>query len=218
MTPPLTVDDLRANVLKDVKPFTDRPEYAVTDPAFIDPCIAEAIQQGGERDWVVRAAVMKVGNKLRTPEGLARIEKLIAERYQHPIITQDGARVTVDAGVIAGKLHDFRGGLEIDTSPFLDRGEWTTAEVVRFLQLGLAKAPEAAEVDAVVLIPVHGKYPDWRYRYERQKGTVRISQKDWRAPVFVVEGVGPDLGQVKSLHSTGQKVDETKRSPGTVRE
>jgi hypothetical protein len=210
---PLTVDELRAEVLSQVKPFADRPEYAVTDPAFIDPCIAAAIQEGGERDWVVRSAVMKVGNKLAQPDGLARIEKLVADRYAHPVITQDGQRVTIDAGVIAGKLHVFRGSMEIDTSPALDRGEWATTEIVRFLKLGIAKYPDATEYDALVTIPATSKRPDWRYAYDRPEGTIRISQKDWRAPVFVTENLGPDLTQIKSLNTSGMKVDPKNRSP-----
>jgi hypothetical protein len=204
--PPLTVDGLRAEVLKGVAPFAGRPEYAVTDPAVVDPCIAAAIQEGGEHDWVVRAAVMRIGNKLAEPDGLARIEKLVADRYAHPVITQDGKRVTIDVGVVAGKLHVFRGKMELESSAFVDRGEWATAEVVRFLKLGMAKVPDALEVDALVTIPTFNQRPDWKYVYDRQNGTLRFSTTEYRPTVYAADNLGPDLGGVKSLHSSGLRV------------
>jgi hypothetical protein len=162
----------------------------------------------GERADVIRGAQMCVSNKLTTPDGLARLGKLVAARYAHPVITRQGDHVIVDAGVVAGTLTVFRGTIQIDDSPYVVRGEWAASEVVRFLELGMAQVPDAATYEAKVLIPKRSLRPEWRYTYDRADDRIRAESENRGSAVYVTEKLGGDLGRVRSLHTSDLAHDD----------
>lgn len=197
---------LREEVLAANKPFMDHPEYAVTDPAIVDPCITDALHRLGdrmpsaaERADVIRDAEATLFNKLDEPEGLDRIAKLIAERYAHPTIRRAGDVVKIDAGVVAGTLQVFRGVTQIDQSPNLANGQWTTAEVVRFLELGMARFPDAKTYVAHVQIPKRSARPDWTYVFDRQDDRIWVYAEELGRNAYVSGKLGGAPGSVKSL-------------------
>jgi hypothetical protein len=208
---PLKVEDIRADVVNGIDPFAGRPELRVNDPSFVDPIIADTIQRGGsDRADVVWKAQSAIERKLKEPEGLAQIEKLVAERYAHPTITKDGKTVTIDVGVVAGKVKlSAKGRLYLsDDSPYLERGKWLTTEVAKFLKLGIAQFPDASEYDVNCLIPDPlGGRPDWKYAYSPKEGIVRITQKEFRTPTYVVRNVGPDFSALTSLSPSDLKIE-----------
>ena len=72
---------LRAEVIAQVAPPAGRPEYAETDPAFVDPFVRAAVDaragggvpaSGRTRADVVYSASSGLQAALATPEGLAR--------------------------------------------------------------------------------------------------------------------------------------------------
>jgi hypothetical protein len=200
-----SADDIRGDVLALVQPFAGRADYAVTDPSFVDPVIADTIKQLGERasrDQVVQAAATFVSSKLSQPEGRARLTKLVADRYAHPVITRDGNRVTIDVGVVAAPIGVYRAQLVVDSSPNVDRGEWATAEVVRNLKLAMARFPDASSYEAVVLIPQRSHRPEWRYSYDRDRDQLRVVPPDSPNTVYVSEKLGGDLANLRSAHSS----------------
>jgi len=205
----MKVDELRAEVVNHVPAFGDRPELRVADPAFVDPIITQAIADSHDRADAVRTAQMRLGNALMQPDGIARIEKLVADHYANPEITKNGKVVTVDAGVVAGTIGVARGNvLYLDKSPYLDRGQWVTSEIARFLKLGIAKFPDAAEYDVKCLIPAARKTrPDWKYAYFPSQGIIKITQDDFRSTPYVVKNVGPDFSALTSLSPWDFKVE-----------
>jgi hypothetical protein len=208
---PTKVDDIRADVVNGIKPLADRPELRVTDPAFIDPLIADAIKHGGsDRDDVVRSAQGAIRNRLGEADGLAQIEKLVAAHYAKPDITRAGNVVTVDVGVVAGPIKkSLRGGaVYVGDSPNLDNGRWKTTEVAKYLQLGIDKYPDAGEYDVTCLIPAPSESrPDWKYAYLPKQGIIRITQKEFRSATYVVKNVGPDFSALTSLSPHDFKVE-----------
>jgi hypothetical protein len=203
------VDDIRAEVVNHIPAFGDRPELRVADPAFVDPIIARAIAENKDRSEAVRTAQMRLGNALMQPDGIARIEKLVADHYANPEITKTGKVVTVDVGVVAGKIGIARGNvLYLGDSPYLDRGLWITSEISRFLKLGIAKYPDASEYDVKALLPGARKTrPDWKYAYLPSQGIIKITQEDFRSTPYVVKNVGPDLSALTSLSPWDFKVE-----------
>jgi hypothetical protein len=197
---------LRTEVLAAVKPFGGHPEYAVDDPEVVDPCIADRMRGLGdrmptasERASFVRDAAVCVQNRLTEPDGLARVAKRIEARYRNPVITRDGDRVTIDAGVVAGKLHVHRAGVEVFDTDLVDMGEWATTEVVRFLKLAIARYPDARVYVARVEIPAQGKAPELLYVFDRSEDRIRVTSQRWPKRSYVTEKLGGDVGSAQSL-------------------
>jgi len=205
------IPKLRADVLAAVQPFAGRADYAITDPAFVDPCITDAVQRLGDRlghDAIVQNAANCVSSKLSQPEGLARLTKLVADRYAHPVIAREGNRVRIDVGVVAAPVAVYRAQLVVDQSPNLDRGEWATAEVVRNLKLAMARYPDASIYQAEVMIPRRSQKPEWKYIYDRGADQVAVQSLDSPRTVYVSEKLGGDPGNARSLHTTTLKAKD----------
>jgi hypothetical protein len=205
---PTKAEDIRAEVVNGIKPLNNRPELRVTDPAFVDPLITQAIKDGGrDRADIVWHAQSAIERKLVEPEGLAEIEKLIAAHYANPEITKSGDVVTVNVGVIAGKLLVSNHFVYMDKdSPNLDNGKWRPAELGKFLKLALAKYPGAAQYDVTITIPQgRGLNPDWKYQYFPAKGIIKVPAPDFRAAAYVLKNVSPDLSTLTSVSAADFK-------------
>ena len=196
--PPPTAAELRALVLKQVKPFMDMPEYAVTDPSIVDKCVTDTLARANDRARAIADAVRCVDAKQYMPEGLALIDQLVAKRYEHPVITRTGDNVLIDVGVIAGKLSYFRGSI-ITNTDLEESNEWKTSEAVRFLKLGMAQYPDAKQYQVYILIPTYSMKPDWLYVYDRAAHRVWVSWRERDRTIFVLDNVPEDLSNIKSL-------------------
>jgi hypothetical protein len=196
---------LRAEVLAAVSPPFDRPEYLVTDPAFVDPCIDDALAHQKSHADVVTDARMCVSNKLFTPDGLARIAALVADRYDHPTITRTGDVVVIDVGVAKATFMSFRAKIIIEKSPVLDNGDWVTPEVVRVLKLGIAAHPDAHTYRATLRIPRQSGTPMWTYAYDRAADQLQVSSDDMINQVYVTETLGGSLDHLKSASRFSMK-------------
>jgi hypothetical protein len=171
---PAEVAKLRTEALAQVRPYEDRPEYQVNDADFVDPCVEKELRANGnvvptgaERAHVVLRIKLCVDDKLHTPDGLARIEKLVAARYARPVVTRNGTTARIDVGVLPGTLGLFGGKLQIEKSPYLDRNEWATSEVVRFFQIGIAQLPDTRAYEIKISVPNDSQYPIWWYVFDR---------------------------------------------------
>lgn len=205
--------DLRAEILAQVKPFAGHPEYAVDDPDLVDPCIGDRAPTSAERADFIHDAVVCIQNALDKPDGLARIAKRVAERYANPKITRAGDVVTIDAGVVAGKLHLNRTAVEVWQTDNLDAGEWATAEVVKFLKLGMAKFPGAKTYVARCEIPRRGGAPEWTYSYDRAEDRIRVWAKSDPNAVYVSETLGGDPAHAKTLQAVRLKRENVEQPP-----
>lgn len=202
---------LRADVLAAIKPFDGRPEYAINDPAFIDPCIDLALHDIGdhapanprERKRVIDSASTLAMTYMTKPDGIARLEALVAKRYANPVITESRGDVTIDAGVVAGSLRYWIGGIQVDHSDLLDpNGEPVTSEVIRLLKLGIARYPQANSYEAIVETPQRSGPKSWSYRYDRRADQIVLEVKDVPVRTYVSEKLG---GSVDSLGSASTR-------------
>jgi hypothetical protein len=196
---------LRAEVLAAVSPPFDRPEYLVTDPAFVDPCIDDALAHQKSHADVVTDARMCVSNKLTTPDGLARIAALVTERYDHPTITRTGDVVVIDVGVVKATFQSAGGRIITANSPVLDSGDWATPEVVRVLKLGIAAHPDARVYQAPLRIPALHSDQAWTYAYDRGADQLQVWSNDMINQVYVTETLGGSLDHLKSASRFSMK-------------
>jgi hypothetical protein len=202
--------ELRPQVLAAATPFPGRPAYADADPALVDACIAEADaadrrptdDRRGHVAEVIRRAAASVRRKLVEPAGLARLTAAVAARYDHPTITREGDAVTVDAGVVRGPLSEFRNAMTVSDSAYVVQGQWATTEAIRFLQLGVARHPDARTVRAEVWIPRRSISPEWRYVYDRGEDRIRVYARDRPDAVYVSAPLGGDAAHARSLATT----------------
>jgi hypothetical protein len=197
---------LRAEVLASVSPPFGHPEYIVTDPAFVDPCIDDALAHQKSHADVVTDARMSVSNKLTTPDGLARIAALVADRYDHPTITRTGDVVVIDVGVVKATFQSAGGRIITANSPVLDRGEWATPEVVRVLELGIAAHPDAQIYQAPLRIPSLHTDQVWTYAYDRRADQLQVSKDLMNNQAYVSETLGGSLDNLKSASSSSMKL------------
>jgi len=206
-TPP-KVEDIRADVVNGIKPLNNRPELRVTDPAFVDPLIAAEIASGGKRADIIWRAQTAIESKLVEPEGLAQIEKLIAAHYANPEITKSGDVVTVNVGVVEGKLGVSNRFIYLQgNSPALDNGKWRPSELAKFLKLAIAKYPGASEYEVAITIPQgrSASAPDWKYQYFPAQGIIKVPRPDFRSAAYVLKNVSPDLSTLTSLSAADFK-------------
>jgi hypothetical protein len=204
---------LRAEVLAAVRPPFGHQEYLVTDPVFVDPCIDDALAHQRSRADVVTDARMCVSNDLYTPDGLARIAALVADRYDHPTITRTGDAVVIDVGVAKATFMSFRAKIVIAKSPVLDNGEWVTPEVVRVLKLGISAHPDAKSYRATLQIPEAFGTPTWTYAYDRQADQLQESSDDMINEVYVTDPLGGSLDHLKSASRYSMKLQSLWNKP-----
>jgi hypothetical protein len=197
---------LRAEVLAKVSVPFDRPEYLVTDPAFVDPCIDDALAHQKSHADVVSDAEMSVSNKLTTPDGLARIAALVADRYDHPTITRTGDVVVIDVGVVKATFQSAGGRIILANSPVLEGLDWATPEVVRVLKLGIAAHPDARIYQAPLLIPQLHSNQKWTYAYDRRADQLQVWGDLMINQAYVTETLGGSLDHLKSASRSSMKM------------
>lgn len=166
--------------------FAGRPEYCLTDPAFVDGAVQPRLDElyGGEMpprkvhvESVIRAAAIRYKRETMRPENIAKVEELVKERYHDPKVTETADVVSIDMGVVPGRLqgHPATLSLSVKTSEVMDRGEWTRSELERVLGGALSKYPDKKVVRVVVTVPSERGLAPVSYRYIRASKTLVIS-------------------------------------------
>lgn len=210
-TPSAEVTALRAEVFAKVTVW-GRHEYVPEDWSLVDPNIEWALSDLGpgpkDHAAMVEAAAGGVFTSLtNNPAGLATLEKRLADRYAHPVITRDGDLVRIDLGVIAGPPRYYpRDGLVVSGSPLADDG-LIASEVIRNLKAGMAAQPGAATYQVEVDVPFRWPNvvpPDWSkggytYVYSVAEDRIRVYQNDKPDRYYVTEVLGGSFDKVKSL-------------------
>jgi len=199
---------LRTEVLAQIPPLAGRADYAVDDPEVIDPCIAFAQQQTvATHADLVRSAVACVKTALTKSDGLTRIGKKIEARYASPTIARTGDTVTIDVGVLPGPLTELRGQTLVGDGPFHDRGQWSTAEVVKALRAAMAAHPDANQVVARALLLQRWGKPTWTYTFDLHSDRLRVNAESRPDEVYLSETLQGELANVTSLHTSALKAN-----------
>lgn len=209
---------LREDVIAAVKPF-GRGDYAPKDPAFLDPCIADAITYtatGSEKyDERVTSAASCVMRKLRSDAtGREVLGKIIAARYAAPVITRTGDVVRIDLGQVAGEVKDY-GSLRVVTELW-DAGGLVAPEVVKHLKLGMEKEPgaERYQVEAQNEVPRGRTAVTALHTYVYRRSKKRIEVYTGASEYCFTASLPDDLSGVTSLHRTNLTCEALPLGPG----
>jgi len=201
--------ELKTEALAKVNPFEGYPEYVLSDPPIVDPCMTKALKattgdflRPSVRRSIVDEAAHCIEWSAMDPEGMALLEKKIADRYAHPVITLHDTVAKIDMGVVPGRLKKgFKRPLDITESPHLEDYQWTTSEVVRALRLAMAKYPTARtfRADAVLASYVYGG--KWHYVYDQTGDVIRVYDPGERlsSGAWITKKLGGNLNHVPSL-------------------
>ena len=190
-------------------------DYAVRDADFLNRVLARLLAGKSLDDLIVsdrtytssgitheiarlmREAPAAYAAELRTPDGLARIEKTIAQRFEHPRIEVRLGVVVVDFGHVEAKLKaaaDSTIGIDFAASPHLNaEHEWQTAEIARILESQVQKHPGVAGVRLRVLIPGGPKPSEWFYEYLIAADRIRVFWGDNSIPPLETPVLGHDF-------------------------
>lgn len=201
---PVDLAALRADLIAAEHRLAGRDDYAVKDPAYLDPFLERALAEitpgrlpatAQERTDVVARAGAALNVELSRQPGLGRIEALVADRYAHPLVTRDGDTVDVDVGVVAGPLGVARGATFLLTSPNVEANEWKSTEAARVLAEAAAAHPDAKHIRVVALMPSRADEKEtWTYVYDRAGDRVRVFVPGRRDRVYTTDPLGGDLG------------------------
>ena len=171
-------------------------DYAVRDREFLDRVLTRLLT-GKNLDAMIlsdktygsagptyeiarmmRDAPQAYAAELRTPDGLARLEGLIADRFAHPAVEMQRGVVKVNYGHVAAKLAlddhkrivvDFLNSVHLDA-----RHQWRRKEVDVAITYQLEKHPNANGVELRILIPESGRNTTWRYEYLRANNLTSV--------------------------------------------
>lgn len=216
---PEQLADLRAYVIAG-STLLGRPELTPTDPAVVDRCVIENLEEGKypttpkeREDYLWRAKTCLTNWLSYKEDGLAYLTKRIEERYAHPVITRDGDLVRIDAGVVPGKVGMFKAKLQIMKSPLIEQGELIGSEVTRLLTLGITQHPDARTYQVEVDIPATWTKGPWTYIYDRTEDAIRMYSADWADKYYVTGKLGGKPDSVTSLYHTSLTQQPLDRQP-----
>lgn len=196
-------------------------DYAVRDPEFLDAVLAKLLGSAklaevalDERELqnLTREAPALYSGELQTADGLLRLERVVAQRFAHPVVHLSGQLVEVDYGHIAAKLHLSRRkaiGIDFEGSPHLLNREWRSTEVAAALKEHLDKHPDADGVQLRVVIPEALIADEFRYSYRRSTDRVLITFPGEPRRPFL----SPPLGHDFAPYIRGEKSLATKDLP-----
>ncbi len=182
--------------------FAGRPEYCITDPAFVDAAIKPRLDDlyGGEMplrklyvDAIVRAAINEYRRAMMKPESITKVEQLVKERYDNPKVEIKGDEVAADMGVVPGRIEPSIAtlGLRLTKSELIDLGSWKEDEARRVLALFAKKYPDKTRVRvSVSIVTAHGMETE-SYLYLRNEKRLVVYLGDHaRSTGVLAEGDG----------------------------
>lgn len=184
--------------------FRGDPDYAVRDPALVDPVIQRVLDRSfrgqlptDERgvQSVARRARGTYANLIDQEEVRAYIEARVLERYQRPRLSWEGGLLVADHGIAPGPLErQGRAGWSIQRSEVIADGEWR-GELAAASLAGLAAAnPEARALSARIQIPTGTLVTQFDYRWIPSQDRLILTRDTASTFAWVISGVGGDLG------------------------
>ncbi len=218
---PVKVAELRKRLLdamiQERTCFQSNLDYAVRDQEYLDAVLARLLGRatleelvGNDREIanLEREAPLIYSGQLSTPDGLARLERVIAERFAHPVVTTIGKQVTADYGHIAARLSvggRKKIGILFSESPHLDHREWRSQEVAAALKELQSQYLQAREVRVRVLIPEALIANEWIYTFYPKDDRVMITfPAAGRRPLLT-----PEMGHTWAPYLDGTKSLQT---------
>jgi hypothetical protein len=179
----------RASLTSGEHCFAGRREYCLDDPAFVDAAIRPRLDElyGGEMplrrvhaEAVVRAAAQNYRRAQMTPANVAKVEELVRQRYENPRVSTSDEVISVDMGVVPGKLEGASAtlGLRMAASEHVERGEWRRSELERVLQTYVGKYPEKKVVRIAVGVATERGIREVVYRWMRDERRLVIQIGD----------------------------------------
>lgn len=154
----------RATLTNGESCFAGRAEYCLTDPELVDGAIRPRLDElyGGEMpprkmhvDAVIRAAVIVYKRTIQRPENVAKVEELVRERYLNPRIASKDGVVSVDMGVLPGRLepHPATMALRLAHTDLVTGADWERSELERVVIEHVQQYPDASVVRVAVTLP-----------------------------------------------------------------
>lgn len=179
--------EVRAELTSGKHCFAEEADYCVTEPAFVDAAIKPRLDAlyGGEMplrrahvEATKRASALAYKRAQMTPEAIALIEANIDARYQAPKIDVGETRVTIDFGVVPGRLAAHPGALELtmDESPLAENGAWLEGEARLELTRFAKQYPEVPLLRLVVSVPTKVGLGRFVYRLDRAHHRVFVTE------------------------------------------
>jgi hypothetical protein len=133
---------IRARLFDGQSCYLRRAEYCVTEPAFVDPIVGSAAPA---TDVEANRALEQIRHDyelaLESPDGLARVERLVADRFAHPIVTEGPDALDVDLGVLPGELYWWRGHVWTHGPDY-----WKSADLAATLKRLAGEHPQATRI------------------------------------------------------------------------
>ncbi len=183
--------EVRAELLNGTHCFAEDPAYCITEASYVDSAIKRRLEDlyGGEMplrrahvEATKRAAAIAYKKLQLAPAGLALIEATIEERYLEPTIKVSEQSVSVDFGVVPGKLSGHGGSLVItmDSSELAPGGEWLESEARRALVRYAQKHPDTALLRIKVKVPTSTGLGSYDYHYQRSKRRLVVVEPSQR--------------------------------------
>ena len=158
---------VRAGLLDGSNCYAKTPLLCIEDEAFIEGSIEAALAtrwkgemptKRTEVDQVLQSAKSKYRKSMASPAGLATLEKLVQERYEHPAVDTEAVPgvVAVDLGALPGKLRDGsprEATVVLSETDLVEGFEWRADEVGRLLAKYADAHPDAEEIRLEVRYP-----------------------------------------------------------------
>lgn len=169
--------------------FARRRDYCLDDPAFVDAAIQPRLDElyGGEMpkrrahaEAIVRAAAEAYKRAQMRRENLAKVEELVRERYENPRVSTGDEQVSVDMGVVPGKLEGASAtlGLRMVKSEHAVHGEWRRSELERVLREYDAKYPDKKVLRISVGVATDRGIREVVYRWLREDKRLIVQTGD----------------------------------------
>jgi hypothetical protein len=208
--------DLRRLLREPQSNLAGRSEYAVTDPAFVEPILDRVLRDAGRPGSASDPARIRAGAvahyklALATPAGRKLLEARIADRFARPVVRRQrnpdpphGEIVELDFGWMAGPLiHDRARGIEPDpTGPNVEGRGPSTRLMASLLERAAREHPEADRITLLITYPRSRLGDVVRAGYQRKglaaslNGWVRLdaAQATASRPSYHVQVPGGDF-------------------------
>ena len=191
-------------------------DYCVRDPDFIDPLIKEVLDkyydgvvptQADKLTEVKNSVFAKYRSALYATDGLRRVEKLLEQRFQSPIKKEEGTTLSIDFGVLPGKLVvGARSSIGIAESSHLTDGEWSSAEIGQLFKKYHAEFPRAHALRLIIQLPSRIQSSEWIYHYSVADDRIIVltggsPSRGLATPTVLGRSFDPYIKGEKSLHS-----------------
>ena len=166
--------------------FAGRPEYCITEPAFVDAPIRVRLDElyGGEMpkrrahvEATIRNAAILYKKAQLLPANMAIVSELVKEHYWNPAVVTSDEQVSIDLGVVPGVLEPraTTSSLLMVSSEYVQGAEWVAKERATRFGEYLSKYPDKPIVRVAVTLPLGDRLETFSYRFIRADGRVVVT-------------------------------------------